>query len=144
MFACAASRSTVSGLQIDRGPARDVVEADRHGRRVGDGDEVAVQPLGCGLVVVRCGDEQPVDAQAAHPAGLLDRLAGVVVGGSRHDRHPARGGLDDRRDHRSRSSADRVCASPVLPQGTRKSMPSSICHSTSSAERLGCPPRRPR
>ena len=77
------------GPQIDGGAAGDVVEADRRGGRVGDGDEVAEQAFLGGLVVVGRGAEDVVDARGCtcagfrRPRGAVSLLVAPAMTGTR-------------------------------------------------------------
>ena len=72
---CSASRRRDRRLEVHRGAAGHVVEADRLGGRVGDRREVAEEAVLGGLVVVGGGGEDVVGAQAAHSPGLGDGAA---------------------------------------------------------------------
>ena len=102
------------GLEIHRGAAGYVVEADRLGGGVGDGDEVPVEAALAGLVVVGCGGEDVVGADAG------------TFGGSR----PRRGGC-------------RCCVAPAIT-GTRPAAVSTTAATTRSPlpRRPASAPRR--
>ena len=124
-------------LDVGAGPAGHVVDDDRQAALVRDRAEVRLEHPLVGLVVVGRDDERGVGAQGRGAAGGLDRAAGVVGARARDDRDPAR-----RRARfapvstaismqRSRSAADSVGDSPVVPTGTRPSMPAMTCQATS-------------
>ena len=124
------------GLDVRARPAGHVVDDDRQAALVGDRAEVGVEHPLVGPVVVGRDDERGVGAQGGGPAGRLDRGAGVVAAGA-GDR-PGCAVRDGRSAtvvtaismSRSRSAAESVGASPVVPTGTSPSMPARTCHAT--------------
>ena len=124
------------GQQVDRGAAGDVVEADRAGGGVGDGLEVAGEAVLGGLVVVGRGAEDAVDAERAHSPGLVDGAARCRCWWRRPSPAPGRPRSRPRSPPPARARARPGSAPRRWSRtGTRKSIPSAICHSTSARER---------
>ena len=87
------------GLQIDAGSPRHVVQADGLGGGVGHRGEMPVEAFLGGLVVVRCGAQDVVRAESAHPFRFIHRAGGVIAGSTCHHRHPTPGNFDHSRNH---------------------------------------------
>ncbi len=129
-------RTSVAGLDVAAGAAGHVVDDDRQADRVGDRAVVLEQPFGRGLVVVRRHRQDARRASVAHAAAQLRSLPACCS--RRRRRAPAlrrSASSTTSSTTRTRSSSVSVGLSPVVPQGTRKWMPASICRRASRRTR---------
>ena len=74
------------GEHIYPGARGDVVDDDRDGRRLGDGAEVAVEPLLGGLVVEGADHQGGIDAGEVHRGEAGDHLEGAIGGDADDER----------------------------------------------------------
>ena len=132
MFEISASRASGGRFNVRGGAPGYVVEDDGLAiDRFGDRFEMAILALLRRLVVVRRSRQDRVHSGARRQFfGFLYGIVGRVRGGTGHDRHASGCDFDSGIDDMEPFVVGKVGVSPVVPQGTRKSMPESICHAT--------------
>ena len=121
-----------AGFDVRAGAARDVVKNERLVHGFGDGAEVPVLAFLRGLVVVGRRGEDAHSLPGARPTSLAFSTASWVefeVAPATMGTRPATTSIVISMTC-SHSSCESVGVSPVVPQGTRKSMPDSTCHAT--------------
>ena len=119
-------------LHVHAGAPLHAIDNDRQRHRRGDRFVVLIQALLRGLVVVRRDGQNAVDAHVAQFVGAARSLRRCCIRPRPPAREPCPWLL------RSVISTTRRCSarvsvglSPVVPQGTRKLIPASICRRTS-------------
>ena len=120
-------------FDVHAGAALHAVDDDRQRHGGGDGLVVLVEAFLRGLVVIGRDGENAVDAEAFELARQLDDFARVVAAGAgQHGTSCPAASSTVISTTRRCSARVSVGLSPVVPQGTRKSMPASIWRRTRS------------
>lgn len=120
------SSSAVSGVMVQAGTGRHIIQDNRDAARLGHSGKVSHQTCLRGLVVIRGHQQQGIGTAGSRLCCQCTAVIGIIGTSTRNNRHPVVDRLDRKLDGGQLLLIGMVEHSPVVPQITIASVPRAI------------------